>query len=142
MSSRPKKPTPAEIRRMAVWKLTGQTSCYGCRYLYRRHEYVEKVSELNGDVVYKLNVTRIHCALGLNPNLPVQPAEISRYRPDIEAIKFAIGNHRCINYGEVTRIASAIGSEVTVDDHPAKAKRAIERHTRRLALTDPDMDTP
>lgn len=140
MSSRPKKPSPAEIRRLAIWKLTGQTSCYGCRYLYHRHEYAPKESPIDSGVIYSARTTRIHCALERNPNLLVEPMVISRYRPNVEAIRLAIGNHRCHNYGEVERIASASGSEVFVDNHPAKAKRAIERHTRRLALTDPDTD--
>lgn len=53
--------SPDEVANLAKWKLTGQTSCVGCKFLYlQEHGYSS----------WTVTETTVNCALDRNPKLP------------------------------------------------------------------------
>lgn len=75
-----------ELLRLATWKLTGQTTCAGCKYLY-----IHSISD-------SIFPSRLNCAWSKNPDLVAEIVHISPMNlPDFSRIS-ALQNNRCEKY--------------------------------------------
>ena len=74
-----------ELLRLATWKLTGQTTCAGCKYLY-----IHSISD-------SIFPSRLNCAWSKNPDLVAEIVHISPVSLDFSQIS-ALQNNRCEKY--------------------------------------------
>lgn len=80
-----------ELLRLATWKLTGQTTCAGCKYLY-----IHSISD-------SIFPSRLHCAWAKNPELIATMVYVSpTILPDFSRIT-ALQNNRCEKYTHTIR---------------------------------------
>lgn len=122
----PKLMNEAQIARMAAWKLTGQTSCARCKFLYL-HD--------SGYSNYTVENTSVNCALERNPHLEVSPDMPYDWNyGDGEDNWPATRNSRCERYEAADEYI-----HLDVDGHNSprdfgldtEATAAIERHSGR-----------
>ena len=117
----------AQIARMAAWKLTGQTSCARCKFLY-----LHDVGYSNWAVEH----TSVNCALDRNPHLKDHPPDLPYNWNYGEGCDnwWATRDSRCERYEAADEY---IHLDIDGENYPdefgldAEAVAAVEEHSGR-----------
>lgn len=114
--------TPEQIAEITRYKLRGELSCHGCKFLYS-HSF--------GYSNYTVEGANIECALDLNPNLPKEEPYDWRI-VDGKDNWPATANSRCHRYDPSDYMQSLdVDGENAVDHPDYEARRAISDHSGR-----------
>lgn len=114
----------ALVARMTAWKLTGQTSCARCKFMYLQD---------SGYSNYTIEETFVYCALNKNPNLGQQFPHDWDYEDGKDNWP-ATQNSRCERYEAADRyIHLDVDGETGPDDFglDQEAVLAVKEHSGR-----------